>query len=80
MVDDTIRLVVGDDGVGFSESARERGLGLDGMYERASIHDLHVDVRSQPGVGTRVEIIVPVPRQPLVTPELQIGPAVHTGR
>jgi hypothetical protein len=50
------------------------------MYERASIHDLHVDVRSQPGVGTRVEIIVPVPRQPLVTPELQIGPAVHTGR
>jgi signal transduction histidine kinase len=80
VVDDTIRLVVGDDGVGFSESARERGLGLDGMYERASIHGLHVDVRSQPGVGTKVEIVVPVPRQALVTPELQIGPAAHTIR
>jgi signal transduction histidine kinase len=80
VVDDTIRLVVGDDGVGFSESAREQGLGLDGMYERASIHDLHVDVRSQPGVGTRVEIIVPVPRQPLVTPDLQIGSVAHTSR
>jgi signal transduction histidine kinase len=80
MVDDTFSLVVGDDGVGFDESARERGLGLDGMYERASIHGLDVDVRSRPGIGTRVEIIVPLPRRSVLTPDLQIGPAVHTSR
>ncbi len=64
VIDDTVRLIVGDDGVGFDDSARGRGLGLDGMYERATIHGIHVDVRSQPGVGTRVEIIVPVPHDP----------------
>lgn len=80
IVDDTIRLVVGDDGVGFDGSARGRGLGLDGMTERASIHGLDVDVRSQPGVGTRVEIIVPMPREPLVKADLQIKPAVHSSR
>jgi signal transduction histidine kinase len=80
LVDDTVRLVVGDDGVGFDDSARGRGLGLDGMYERASIHGLHVDVRSQPGVGTRVEIIVPVSKEPLVRSDARIGPAIHTSR
>ena len=80
VVDDTVRLVVGDDGVGFDEAARERGLGLDGMSERASIHGLDVDVRSRPGAGTRVEIVVPVPKQPPVRRDLQIGPAIHTSR
>jgi signal transduction histidine kinase len=80
VVDDTFSLVVGDDGVGFDESARERGLGLDGMYERASIHGLDVDVRSRPGIGTRVEIIVPLPDRSVTAPDLQIGPAVHTSR
>ncbi len=80
IVDDTVRLVVGDDGVGFDASARDRGLGLDGMYERASIHGVTVEVRSQPGAGTRVEIIVPVPEPPLPRPDVQIGPAIHIGR
>jgi signal transduction histidine kinase len=80
VIDDTVRLVVGDDGVGFDESARGRGLGLDGMYERATIHGLHVDIRSQPGIGTRVEIIVPVPSEPVVRPDLRIGSAIHTSR
>jgi signal transduction histidine kinase len=79
IVDDAVRLVVGDDGVGFDASARDRGLGLDGMYERASIHGVTVEVRSQPGSGTRVEIIVPVPQPPLPSADLQIGPPIHIG-
>jgi signal transduction histidine kinase len=79
LVDDTVRLVVGDDGIGFDASARERGLGLDGMYERASIHGVTVEVRTQPGSGTRVEIVVPVPPPTAVRPEPQIGPPVHQG-
>lgn len=58
--DGMLRLVVGDDGVGFDPAARERGLGLDGMRERAAIHGGSVDVHSQRGSGTRVAIVVPV--------------------
>src|SRR5688572_2504987 len=61
-VDGTIRLVVGDDGIGFATAHRERGLGLDGMLERAAIHGGTVDVRSQVGVGTRVDIVIPLTR------------------
>jgi signal transduction histidine kinase len=80
IVDDTVRLVVGDDGVGFDASARDRGLGLDGMYERASIHGVTVEVRTQPGSGTRVEIIVPIPQPPMPQADVQIGPPVQLGR
>jgi signal transduction histidine kinase len=59
VLDDSVRLVVGDDGVGFDQSVRDRGLGLDGMQDRAGIHGLHVGITSRPGEGTRVEIIVP---------------------
>ncbi len=80
IVDDTVRLVVGDDGIGFDAKARERGLGLDGMNDRASIHGLTVEVRSRPGAGTRVEIIVPITKPPVTRPDLQIGPVVRIGR
>lgn len=60
LVDGMVRLVVGDDGVGFDEADRGRGLGLDGMHERAVIHGGSVDVRSRRDIGTRVEIVVPI--------------------
>ena len=79
VVDESLRLVVGDDGVGFDEVARERGLGLDGMQERASIHGLDVEIRSKRGDGTRVEIVVPIkPQQPRTG--LQLEPAPSGGR
>jgi signal transduction histidine kinase len=74
IVDDSVRLVVGDDGVGFDEGARERGLGLDGMQERASIHGLAVEIRSRRGDGTRVEIVVPI-KPPPPRPGLQFETA-----
>jgi signal transduction histidine kinase len=78
LVDDTARLVVGDDGVGFDQSARERGLGLDGMQERATIHGLEIEIRSTRGEGTRVEIIVPIPPAP-PRPGLRLEPAPTAG-
>jgi two-component system sensor histidine kinase UhpB len=60
VLDESVRIVVGDDGDGFDQTARDRGLGLDGMRERASIHGLEVEIRSQRGAGTRVEIVVPL--------------------
>lgn len=62
VVDGVIRLVVGDDGVGFSPTQRDQGLGLEGMQERASLHGGVVSVRSGIGVGTRVDIVVPIDR------------------
>ena len=75
IVDGTVRLVVGDDGVGFASADRERGLGLDGMLERAAIHGGSVDVRSRAGDGTRVDIVVPV-TSPLQEPAPPAHPAL----
>jgi signal transduction histidine kinase len=79
LVDDTIRLLIRDDGIGFDQTARGHGLGLDGMQERATIHGLELDVRSRRGAGTGVSLIVPtgVPAPP---PDVQLDPtprAVH---
>jgi two-component system, NarL family, sensor histidine kinase UhpB len=79
IVDDTIRVLVGDDGVGFDQTARGHGLGLDGMHERATIHGLELDVRSRRGGGTRVALIVPAGR-PAPMPDVQLDTsprAVH---
>ena len=73
IVDDTIRLLVGDDGVGFDQTARGHGLGLDGMHERATIHGLELDVRSRRGGGTRVALIVPSGKQ-VPMPDVQLDP------
>jgi len=56
-----VRLVIGDDGVGFDASAVDgRGLGLTGMRERALLMDGRLRVTTRPGVGTRVALVVPV--------------------
>ncbi|RPI52123.1 MAG: sensor histidine kinase, partial [Chloroflexi bacterium] len=63
-----IRLVVEDDGVGFTEEPdhaaedgdeTRRGFGLIGMRERAMLLGGQVTISSHLGEGTRVEVIVP---------------------
>lgn len=54
-----IRLVVTDDGGGFSTSADHAGFGLLGMRERAALLGGVVDVSSEPGAGTRVAVTIP---------------------
>jgi signal transduction histidine kinase len=79
VIDETVRLVVGDDGSGFDQASRDHGLGLEGMQERASIHGLDLDIRSRRGVGTRVSIVVPIQR-PAPRPDVQLDPAPVGGR
>jgi two-component system, NarL family, sensor histidine kinase UhpB len=53
-------LRVSDDGSGFNPaSAREGGLGLAGMAERARLVGGELDLRSSPGSGTEVTLRVP---------------------
>jgi two-component system NarL family sensor kinase len=61
--DDTLRLVIQDDGAGFDPRAtagRAAGYGLQGMRERARMLGGTLRVRSHPGQGTRVTVTVPV--------------------
>jgi signal transduction histidine kinase len=53
-----LRLRVTDDGRGFvtDPSLRKEGFGLKGLQERAAIIGAQLDVHSQPGSGTRVEL------------------------
>jgi len=60
ITDGRIRLTVGDDGVGFDRATTPVGLGLAGMQERAAILRAQLDVRSEPGAGTTVELLMPV--------------------
>jgi signal transduction histidine kinase len=57
---DGIRVSVVDDGKGFDPSTpRRRGFGLTSMRERAEMRGAHVIVESEPGKGTKVEVVLP---------------------
>jgi len=57
---DVVRLSVEDDGVGFRPSAPS-GLGLSNLAARAAHHEGRLRVRSVPGRGTRIDIVLPIP-------------------
>jgi signal transduction histidine kinase len=57
---DEVRAVVEDDGSGFDPNeGRSEGNGIDSMRERARLLLGHAAVRSWPGRGTRVEVLIP---------------------
>jgi PAS domain S-box-containing protein len=55
---EAVRLCVSDDGqgMGLDSPAREAGLGLTGMQERAAAIGAVLDVTSRPGQGTKVDV------------------------
>ena len=57
--DGRVALKVKDDGSGFAVRDAERGLGLDGMAERARLIDGEFAVDSTPGSGTTLTLRVP---------------------
>ncbi len=58
-VDGHVDLEVADDGVGFDVGHELRGLGLDGMAERARLVEGHFEVDAAPGRGTTLRLRVP---------------------
>ena len=63
-----VSLDVTDDGSGFDPGQAAGGYGLPGMRARAEEAGGRLQVRSSPGCGTTVSVVVPVP-----------GPAVPAG-
>ena len=57
--DSKVRLRVADNGSGFAFAAGDKGLGLDGMRERALLVGGALEVDSRPGKGTTVTLEVP---------------------
>jgi signal transduction histidine kinase len=57
--DGDVRLAVEDDGRGFDQNRTRPGAGLANMRDRVDAVHGQLDLRSAPGVGTRLEIRVP---------------------
>jgi signal transduction histidine kinase len=58
---DTLRFRVTDDGVGFDPTSTGYGTGLQGIADRLDSLGATLQVRSEPGGGTVVEGLIPVP-------------------
>lgn len=56
---DEVVLTVHDDGRGFDRDGARSGFGLDGVQARAAEVGGAVEVRSQPGTGTTLRLVVP---------------------
>ena len=57
--DGDVALEVADDGEGFAVGDEDRGLGLDGMAERARLVDGEFEIDAEPGRGTTLKLRVP---------------------
>jgi two-component system, NarL family, sensor histidine kinase UhpB len=57
--DGSVALKVTDDGAGFVVGEEARGLGLDGMAERARLVDGEFEIDAEPGRGTTLKLHVP---------------------
>jgi len=62
LADDSVRIVVGDDGAGFEAGAENEGRGLTGMRERVALLGGEIAVRSRPEGGTEVVATLPLGR------------------
>lgn len=58
--DSRLVLAVEDDGVGFSPGERTPGAGITGMRERADLIGAELEIDSEPGLGTQVQLVIPI--------------------
>jgi signal transduction histidine kinase len=72
--EETVEVVVADDGSGFDPDTAERSFGLVGMEERVSLAGGRLQIESEPGGGTRVQADLPLRR-----PEHRRGRSFRTG-
>ena len=65
VLDGVVHIEVGDDGVGFDKPTARARMGLAGMKERAAILMGRLEVRTQLGAGTLVELLIPMSTPPV---------------
>lgn len=63
----SLRMHVSDDGRGFVPgrvaASKTGGVGLEGMKERVRLMGGHIDISSEPGKGTKIELEVPLEKE-----------------
>lgn len=57
----TVEMVIYDDGAGFVVSSDSAGFGIRGMHKRADNISAHFRIASEPGRGTAVHVVAPLP-------------------
>jgi signal transduction histidine kinase len=55
-----VSLTIADDGCGFDTSAQHDGMGLNSMQERSVSQNGTFTVESEPGMGTRISVTLPM--------------------
>ncbi len=64
LASNTIHLVIGDNGIGFSVKRKRRpGHGLGNMATRAKQIDATLTLKSAPGKGTRIIVVIPLQKE-----------------
>lgn len=58
--ENTLHIAITDNGVGFDPGATNPGIGIIGMRERAYAFDGQIEIMSQAGIGTAIEIRLPL--------------------
>ena len=58
--DESVRLVVADNGIGMAVARANQGLGIVGMQERAALIGGTLEVDSKPGHGVRITLDIPI--------------------
>jgi len=56
-----VHLLLADDGVGFTPGGDLRGFGVRGMRKRAAFISAAIQILSEPGKGTTVRVVAPLP-------------------
>lgn len=65
--DKLLKMTISDDGIGFSVNKKTKGIGLQNMLSRVNACDGAFDVKSKPGKGTTIAIILPMETNPKTT-------------
>ena len=58
--EDSLELVIKDDGVGFDTSKQTDGVGLQNINTRAEIHNGKMSLESVPGKGCKLTVVFPI--------------------
>ena len=58
-----VYFIIWDNGIGFDTAKKSKGIGLRNIDSRVKFYDGEVNLTSQPGKGTRLEISVPLERK-----------------
>lgn len=54
-----VHLLIEDDGIGFDARQARRGIGLSNIYERTNLYNGNVDLKTKPGHGCKIKIVIP---------------------